>query len=307
MLILGRQGLVGSNSIEYFKKNSEFEIVALSRNDLDLTNQQLVNDFFNKIRPEVVLFAAANVGGIKYNVENPSTQLLENLQISTNVVHASLHFEVRKLINFGSNCMYPAGIIEPMEVNLLLSGPTEPTNRSYAAYKLATWEMVNAVNSQYEKKWLTIIPATIYGPNDNFSLEKGHVIPSLIRKFHEAELNSRNSITLWGDGAPLREFIYVDDLLDALHFILDQNLITSTINVGSGVEISIKELALAISKEVGFKGEIKWDCSSQNGAVRKLLNSDYITSLGWKPKTSFSQGLQNTYNWFKLNPKLVRL
>ena len=306
MLILGKQGLVGSNSIEYFRKNSEFEIIATSRKDLDLNNQKLVNDFFYKVKPEVVLFAAANVGGIKYNIENPSTQILDNLQMSINVIQASLHYEVEKLFNFGSNCMYPTGISNPMDVDLLLSGPTEPTNRSYAAYKLATWEMVNAVNSQYEKNWLTIIPATIYGPNDNFSLVKGHVIPSLIRKFHEAKLNSDNSILLWGDGSPIREFIFVDDLLDALHLVLHQNSIMSTINVGSGVEISIKELASEISKQVGFEGEIKWDFSSHNGAARKLLNSHYINSFGWKARTSFSQGLQNTYNWFKFNSKLVR-
>ena len=265
-----------------------------------------MDQFFSDVKPHVVLLAAANVGGIRYNIENPSTQILDNLQISTNVITAARNSNIEKLINFGSNCMYPSGIDHSMDVELLLTGPSEPTNRSYAAYKLATWEIINAVNSQFGKNWLTVIPATIYGPNDNFSLLKGHVIPSFIRRFHEAKLNSDNSISLWGDGTPKREFIYIDDLLDAIDFIIHENIGTHTLNIGTGLEISIKNLAFEISKLVGFEGEITWDMSSNNGAQRKLLSSKYITSLGWKAKTELSEGLIMTYDWFRLNPKLVR-
>lgn len=167
-----------------------------------------MDQFFSNVKPHVVFLAAENVGGIRNNIENPSTQILGNLQISKNVITAARNSNIEKLINFGSNCMYPSGIDHSMDVELLLTGPSEPINRSYAAYKLATWEIINAVNSQFEKNWLTIFPATIYGPNDNFSLLKGHVIPSFIRRFHEAKLNSDNSISLWGDGTPRREFIY---------------------------------------------------------------------------------------------------
>lgn len=306
LLILGKQGLVGSNSECYFSRSPEFEIIALSRKDLDLRNQKSVTELFSEVNPKIVLMAAANVGGIKYNIENPTTQLLDNLQISTNVIQASLNSGVEKLINFGSNCMYPTGINHPMDENQLQTGPTESTNRSYAAYKLATWEIINAVNSQFEKDWLTVIPATIYGPNDNFSLLKGHVIPSFIRRFHEAKLNSASSILLWGDGSPLREFIYIDDLLDALNLIVRDNFSAHTINVGTGIEISIKDLSSEISKIVEFDGEIKWDRSSPSGAQRKLLNSEFINSFGWKAKTELIQGLTNTYDWYKSNMNLVR-
>lgn len=307
ILILGKQGLVGTNAINYFSRSSQYDVTTLGRKDLDLRNQKLVNDFFSLSRPQIVLLAAANVGGIKYNIENPSTQLIDNLQISTNVIQASLDCGVEKLINFGSNCMYPSGINYPMDENLLQTGPTEPTNRSYSAYKLATWEMVNAVNAQFKKNWLTVIPATIFGPHDNFSLSKGHVIPSLMRRFHDAKLNSSNSILLWGDGSPKREFIFIDDLLDALSLILDKDFINHTINVGSGYEISIKDLALEISELAGFNGKINWDLNSANGATRKILDSNYINSLGWEVKTNFSKGLERTYDWFKHNYESARL
>jgi GDP-L-fucose synthase len=307
ILILGKRGLVGSNATNYFSRSSQYEVTALERKDLDLRNQKLVTEYFSLSRPQIVLLTAANVGGIKYNIENPSTQLIDNLQISTNVIQASLDYGVEKLINFGSNCMYPSGINYPMDENLLQTGPTESTNRSYSAYKLATWEMVNAVNIQFKKNWLTVIPATIYGPHDNFSLSKGHVIPSLMRKFHDAKLNSNNSISLWGDGSPKREFLFIDDLLNALSLILHKNLISHTLNIGSGYETSIKDLALEISELVGFNGKINWDLNSANGATRKILNSNYINSLGWKAETKFSIGLERTYNWFKYNYESARL
>jgi GDP-L-fucose synthase len=307
LLILGSNGLLGKNAVSYFSGNNDLELFTSNRSQLDLRNQTLVNQYFKKIKPDIVLLSAANVGGIGLNLEKPSDLLLDNLEISTNVIRASFANNVSKLINFGSSCMYPVNSIQPMDTDLLLTGPTEKTSEAYASYKLATWKMIDAVRTQSQKNWITVIPATIYGPHDNFSLQKGHVISSLIRKFHDAKICSDTEVTLWGDGSPLREFIYVDDLLSAIDFILTNNIDENVFNIGSGIEISIKELAKMISSIVGFEGETKWDYTKPNGSPRKLLNSSYVRNFGWKPKVALSDGLGSTYRWFTDPKSQVRL
>jgi GDP-L-fucose synthase len=231
-------------------------------------------------------------------MENPTALLIDNIQIATNVIQASHSNNVSKLINFGSSCMYPVDSNQPMSTDLLLTGPTEKTSESYAMYKLASWKMVEAMRTQFGKEWITIIPATIFGPNDNFSLSKGHVISSLIRKFHEAKSNFDTEITLWGDGTPLREFIFVDDFLCSLEMIIDSNINENIFNVGSEIEVSISQLAKEIASVVGFEGKILWDKSKPNGSHRKLLDSSYIKNLGWNPKVSLLEGIEKTYSWF---------
>jgi GDP-L-fucose synthase len=302
LLILGSNGLLGQNAVSYFSKNSNWEVFGSNRQELDLRDQDLVNEYFKKVKPDIVLLSAANVGGIKLNMENPSELLLDNLENATNVIRASYVNNVSKLINFGSSCMYPVDSIQPMDTALLLSGPTEKTSEAYASYKLATWKMIDAMRNQFQKNWITVIPATIYGPNDNFSLLKGHVVSSLIRKFHEAKINSAKEVTLWGDGSPLREFIYVDDLLSALDLILTKNIDENIFNIGSEIEISIRELAKVISSIIGFEGQMIWDDSKPNGSPRKLLKSSFIKNLGWEPKVSLADGLEKTYKWF-IDPK----
>jgi GDP-L-fucose synthase len=266
-----------------------------------------VNEFFSQIKPDIVLHAAANVGGIKYNIQNPNGLLLDNLIISTNILNASLLTGVRKFINFGSSCMYPLDISQPMLPKDLQIGRVTKSSEHYALYKLASWKIVEAISSQFENNWLTVIPATIYGPNDNFSLEKGHVLSSLIRRFHEAKLNSEKSLKLWGDGTPLREFLYIDDFLEALRLLIEYRISESVLNVGPESEITIGKLASKISAIVGYKGEIIFDHTSPNGSDRKLLESSYIRSLGWAPKISLSEGITRTYAWYKDFKNIVRI
>jgi GDP-L-fucose synthase len=307
LLILGSSGLLGQNAVTYFSRNKNIELFSSNRAELDLRNQTLVNKYFAKIKPDIVFLSAANVGGIKLNMEKPSDLLLDNLEIATNVIRASFANNVSKLINFGSSCMYPVNSIQPMDTKLLLTGPTEKTSEAYASYKIATWKMVEAMRIQSKKNWITVIPATIYGPNDNFSLLQGHVISALMRKFHEAKIYSATEVTLWGDGSPLREFIFVDDLVSALDFILTNNINENIINIGSEIEISIKELAKVISSIVGFEGDIRWDDSKPNGSPRKLLDSSHLRNLGWKPKATLADGLVATYRWFSDPKSEVRL
>jgi GDP-L-fucose synthase len=307
LLILGSDGLLGRNAFSYFSNTGKFEVIGSTRNELDLRNQILVEKYFKEIKPDIVLLSAANVGGIKLNMENPTELLIDNIQIATNVIRTSYSNKVARLINFGSSCMYPVDSKQPMNTNFLLTGPPEITSESYANYKLATWKMIDAMRNQFGKTWITIIPSTIFGPHDNFSLSKGHVISSLIRKFHEAKNNLETEITLWGDGTPLREFVYVEDFLCALELVLESNINESIFNVGSGHEVSISDLAKEIASVVGFEGEIAWDTSKPNGSQRKLLDSSYIKSLGWKPKVSLSEGIENTYHWFTDPNSKVRI
>ena len=298
LLILGSDGLVGQNAISFFSENKKFDVVGSTRREVDLRNQFLVNKYFEEVKPEIVLLSAANVGGIRLNMENPTALLIDNLQITTNVIQASHSNNVSKLINFGSSCMYPVDSNQPMSTDLLLTGPTEKTSESYATYKLASWKMVEAMRTQFGREWITIIPATIFGPNDNFSLSKGHVISSLIRKFHEAKINFETEIILWGDGTPLREFIFVDDFLCSLEMIIDSKINENIFNIGSEIEVSISQLAKEIASVVGFEGKILWDKTKPNGSHRKLLDSSFMKNLGWNPKVSLLEGIEKTYNWF---------
>ncbi len=307
MLILGSSGLVGSNALKFFQHNQEFEVFSSSREDLDLQDGKAVENYFKSIKPEIVIFAAANVGGIGLNLLKPSEMLLDNLQIASNVFKASLDVGVTKLINFGSSCMYPIDCAQPMQTEILGSGSTEPTSQFYSTYKLTSWKMVEAINKQYGQKWITLIPSTIFGPNDNFSLTSGHVISSLIKKFSDAKSENSPKVTLWGDGSPLREFIYVDDLLSAINFIISKNISETTINIGTGYELSIDELSKIIATQIGYDGKIDWDYTKPNGSPRKLLDSDYIKHLGWVPTISLEKGIALTHEWFLNSKSSLRL
>jgi|694.fasta_scaffold17181_8 GDP-L-fucose synthase len=306
LLILGSNGLVGKNANQYFGNSNEYKIYTINKGQLDLRNQNLVNELFSEIKPDIVLNAAAKVGGIQYNMKKPTELLLENLIISTNVLNSSLINGVSKFINFGSSCMYPTDIEYPMAPKFLQSGRVEQSSEYYAMYKLVSWKIVDAISREFDKNWLTVIPSTIYGPNDNFSLEKGHVLSSLIRKFHDAKLNSTENLILWGDGTPLREFIYIDDLLDALKILIDYDTSERILNIGPQSEISIFKLASKISSIIGYKGEIIFDHKSSNGSHRKVLDSSYIRTLGWEPKISLTEGIAKTYVWYKESKNVVR-
>jgi GDP-L-fucose synthase len=297
LLILGAKGLIGTNSLNYFQKQQKYDVFSPSHKELDLLNQDLVNKYFKRVRPDLVIMSAARVGGIGFNQTYPSQLILDNLQISTNTYRAALEYGVSKLINFGSSCMYPVNSNQPMKVSSLEMGLTERTSQFYASYKIASWKIVEAINQQFEKNWITIIPATIYGPYDNFSLTNGHVISSLIKKFKDAENQSIDKITLWGDGTPLREFIFIEDLIRAIEFVIEKDQLDSTLNIGSQFEVSIADLAKIIANIVGFKGKILWDETKANGVQRKLLDSSYIKSLGWEPKTTLKDGISLTCSW----------
>ena len=307
MLILGSSGLIGSNALKFFQHNQEFEILSSTREDLDLRDGKAVGNYFKSIKPEIVVFAAANVGGIGLNLLKPSEMLLDNIQIATNVFRASLDSGVSKLINFGSSCMYPVDCAQPMETKFLGSGPTELSSQFYSSYKLTSWKMVEAINKQFGLKWITLIPSTIFGPNDNFSLTNGHVISSLIKKFSDAKSQNFRKVSLWGDGSPLREFIYVDDLLSAINFIICNNISETTINIGTGIELTIDELSKMIASEVGYEGKIDWDSSKPNGSPRKLLDSSFIQHLGWMPKVSLEKGIALTHEWFLNSKNYLRI
>lgn len=306
ILILGANGLVGQNAMRLLSHKEVFEVIGLTKSDLDLKSPKSLDPFLRQIKPDILIFAAAVVGGIKFNKENPTKLLLDNLMISTNVINSALTFDIRKFINFGSSCMFPLNANQPFKVESLMHGLPELSSIPYATYKLATWKLIDSIRSQYNKNWITIIPSTIYGPYDNFSSTDGHVISSLISKFHHAKLNEKSEIELWGDGSPLREFIYVEDLISAIEFIIENDIDKNIFNIGSNNEISIKNLAELISEIVAFKGKINWNLNQPNGASRKLLDSSFINSLGWKAKKPLSVGLIETYEWFKNAKNLIR-
>ena len=293
--VAGNTGLVGSAIVRKLHWKGYTNILSSPSKSWDLRNQMDVERFFRVNEPEYVYLAAAKVGGIGANAYYPGHFIYDNLMIQTNVIHAARKFGVKKLLFLGSSCIYPKFAEQPITEDQLLSGHLEPSNDSYAIAKIAGIKMCQAYRKQYGFDAISLMPTNLYGPNDNYDLDSSHVLPAMIRKFHEA----KDKVTLWGDGSAMREFLYVDDLAEAAFKCMVDYDSEDIINVGTGKDITIKDLAETIADVVGFKGEIVWDTSKPNGTPRKVLNVDKIKSLGWKPKVSLREGIQKTYDLYK--------
>lgn len=301
--VAGHRGLVGSSLFRRLKAGGYDNIITRTHAELDLTRQEDVEAFFAAERPEYVYLAAAKVGGIGANSTYPAEFIYENLAIALNLIEASRKYGVKKLLNLGSSCIYPKYAPQPIKEEYLLTGPLEPTNEAYAIAKISAIKLCKFYNQQYGTNFISLMPTNLYGPGDNYDLENSHVLPALIRKFHEAKMKG-GPVILWGDGSPMREFLHADDLANAAVFLMenkDATDIGELVNVGTGEDLSIKNLAELVAKIVGYTGEIIWDTSKPNGTPRKLLDISKLTSLGWKYKISLQNGIEMTYRDFLLH------
>jgi GDP-L-fucose synthase len=296
--IPGHSGLVGSAIVRLLRARGFTNLVTRLRAEVDLRDERAVRDFFAEERPEVVVLAAAKVGGIKANIDAPVEFLIENLQIQNNVVRAAHEAGARQLLFLGSSCIYPKFAPQPIPESALLSGPLEPTNEAYAIAKIAGIKLCQAFAREYGANFISVMPANLYGPGDNFDLETSHALAALLRKAHEAKMGGAGEMIVWGTGEPRREFLHVDDLAAAVLFLLEKYDSPEIINVGCGEEVSIRELAELICDVVGFRGELKWDRSKPDGTPRKLLDISRIKKLGWQPIISLRNGVARLYEWF---------
>lgn len=296
--VAGHTGLVGSALVRKLKRDGYTNIITRNRTELNLLNQEAVRDFFTQVQPDYVFLAAAKVGGIVANRDYPADFIYQNLQIQNNIIHNAYVHKTKKLLFLGSSCIYPKHADQPITENALLSGPLEETNRAYAIAKIAGIEMCKSYNSQYETNFISVMPTNLYGPQDNFDLESSHVVPAMIRRFHEAKQSGAPAITLWGTGTPYREFLHVDDLADAMIFCMQNYDESDIINIGTGVDITIKELAEHVKTVVGYNGNIIWDTTKPDGTPRKLLDVNRINELGWKARIDLKSGLNDTYRWY---------
>lgn len=302
--VAGHRGLVGSAIVRRLEADGYDCIIKRTSNELDLKDEKSVVKFFEDEKPEYVFLAAAKVGGILANNTYPAQFIYENLMIQNNVLHQSYLGGVKKLIFLGSSCIYPKFAPQPMKEDDLLTGVLEPTNEPYAIAKIAGIEMCWAYNRQYDTDFIPVMPTNLYGPGDNFDLNNSHVLPALIRKFHEAIQTGQDKVTIWGTGKPMREFLYVDDLADACLFMMNKESEEKNrplYNIGTGTDISILDLAMLIKKLLGFKGEIEFDLSKPDGTPRKLMDVSKINNCGWKATTSLEDGIKKTYDWFLKN------
>ena len=300
IFVAGHKGLVGSAIVRYLESNGHTNIITKSREELDLTDTIAVKEFFMKEKPEYVFLAAAKVGGIGGNSDYPADFIYQNLMIQSNVIHSAYISGVQKLLFLGSSCIYPKFAEIPITEDQLLSGYLEPSNDSYAIAKIAGIKMCQAYRKQFGFNAVAVMPTNLYGPNDNFDHNYGHVLPSLIAKFHGSKEKSEHWVVkLWGDGSPKREFLHVDDLAEALYIIMERYDDGEIINVGTGEDITIKELSEMIVEVTGYENEYEWDTSKPNGTLRKVLNVDKVKSLGWEPKIELKEGLESTYEWYK--------
>jgi GDP-L-fucose synthase len=297
IFVAGHRGLVGSAIVRHLSGAGYDNLVTRSRSELDLIDQGAVNAFFKAERIEYVFLAAATVGGILANSSRQADFLYENLMIAANVIHAASANGVEKLLFLGSSCIYPKHAPQPMKEEHLLTGPLEPTNEGYAIAKIAGLKLCEKYNQQYGRRFISAMPTNLYGPNDNFHPEGSHVIPGMMRRFHEAKSRGDEAVTIWGSGTPRREFLHVDDLASALVTLMLKYEEPQTINVGSGEEVTIRELAELMKEVVGFEGGIELDTSKPDGTPRKLLDSSRLMSLGWKPEVRLQEGLAATYAW----------
>jgi GDP-L-fucose synthase len=302
--VAGHRGLIGSAVVRKLAGGNFANVLTASHQDLDLTEALAVDRFFDSVRPEYVVLAAGRVGGIIENQTYPADFMNTNLAIQLNVLRAAHRCGVRKLILFASSCMYPRECPQPMSETALFSGCPEPTSRAYAVSKLAGMQMCLAYNQQYgENRFIPVIPNSVFGPNDDFNPVSGHVLSALIRRFHEAKEAGKPSVMLWGSGNPRREFIHADDVADACVALLegDPSQLQFPLNVGTGKDVSIRELAESIAKVVGYTGRLEWDAGKPDGAPRKLLDSSRLLAFGWRPKVNFMAGLKSTYQWYLAN------
>jgi GDP-L-fucose synthase len=299
--VAGHRGMVGSAIVRKLKELGYTNIIAKDKSELDLLNQSGVEKFFDLERPEYVFLAAAKVGGIKANNERKGDFIYQNLMIQSNVINSSYKFGVKKLLFLGSSCIYPKFSQQPIKEEYLLSGELESTNDAYAIAKIAGIKMCQSYNSQWGTNFISAMPTNLYGFNDNYNLETSHVLPALIRKFHEAKVEGKSRVEIWGSGTPKREFLFVDDLADACLFLMKNYDNSEIINIGTGEDITIMDLAQLISKIVGFNGEIYFNRDMPDGTPKKLLDVSNLNNLGWKYKTSLNQGIEKTYQNFKDN------
>jgi len=296
--VAGHKGLVGSALTRALRAREYNNLILKTREELDLIDQKAVADFFAEEKPEYVFLAAAKVGGIMANNAYPADFIYQNLVIETNVIHEAFKNSVKKLLFLGSSCIYPKNCPQPIKEEYLLSGELEPTNKPYAVAKIAGIVACQSYNRQHGTNFISAMPTNLYGPNDNFDLESSHVLPALIRKFADAKKEGKDEAVLWGSGAPKREFLHVDDLADACVFLINNYNSADTINIGTGEEVSIKELAETIKNITGFGGKIVWDSAKPDGTMRKLLDVSRIHQLGWRHKTELEDGIAATYQWF---------
>lgn len=293
--------MVGSAIVRALQKNGYTNLVLKTSKELDLRSQQAVADFFEKEKPAYVFLAAAKVGGIVANNTYRADFLYENLAIQNNVIHAAYVNQVSKLMFLGSSCIYPKLAPQPLKESYLLTGLLEPTNEPYAIAKIAGIKMCEAYRAQYGCNFISVMPTNLYGPNDNYDLQNSHVLPAMIRKFHEAKERGDQSMELWGTGSPMREFLYADDLAEACLFLMETYNESELVNIGTGVDVTIKELAETVQQIVGFTGEIKWDTNRPDGTPRKLMDVSKLHGLGWKHHIELSQGIQLAYQDFLAN------
>jgi len=299
--VAGHRGLVGSAIVRAIEAEGNHTWIGKSRSELDLLNRNAVFEFVAKEKPDAIVIAAAKVGGIHANDTYPVQFLSENLQIETNLMDAAQAAGIPRLLFLGSSCVYPKLAQQPIKEEYLLTGELEKTNEAYALAKISGLKLVQAYRKQYGHKWISAMPTNMYGPGDNFDLENSHVLPALIRKFHDAKVQGKASVTLWGTGSPKREFLHSDDLGRACVFLIENYDDEVAINVGVGEDVSIKELAELIQGIVGFEGAIEWDSSKPDGTPRKLLDVSRLQALGWKPTIALEQGIKSTYEWFVAN------
>lgn len=303
--VAGHRGMVGSAIVRKLEQEGFTNIIKRNSSELDLRNQEAVNEFFAKEKPDYVFLAAAKVGGIVANNTYRAEFLYENLMIESNIIHAAYVQKVKKLLFLGSSCIYPKLAPQPLKEEYLLTGLLEHTNEGYAVAKIAGIKLCEAYRDQYGCNFISAMPTNLYGQGDNYHPQNAHVIPSLIRRFHEAKINDSPVVTIWGSGSPLREFMYTDDLADACVFLMESYNDKMFVNIGTGEDLTIKDLAMQIKEVVGYKGEITFDTSKPDGTPRKLMDSGRLHSMGWKHKTSLAEGLRKAYQFFKQEVKDV--
>ena len=301
ILILGSNGMVGTSVVKSFENSTHFQVIKSNRDDTDLFNFEETNKLISKTNPDILINAAAKVGGIVANNQQRTEFLIENLKININILESCIPFNNIKIINLGSSCIYPLNAKNPISETEFMNGKLEPTNSPYAMAKLTSIELGDAMNKQYGHKVINLMPTNLYGPNDNFSEVDSHVIPGLIFRMEKAKKENNPTFSIWGSGKPLREFLHVDDLSNAIKFIIENEINDNLINIGSGDEVSIKSIAETIKKVSDYKGDLSFDTTKPDGNPRKLLDSTKILKLGWKPQISLTDGLKTTYKWFKKN------